>query len=313
MVKIRVALVGYGKITEDQHVPAILANGDLELLAISSTSGKTHPAATYSYRDYNEMREKTPNLDAVAICTPPGPRYAIAQRCLAAGKHILLEKPPAATITEIIDIRQRAADANLTCVATWHAQHNAAVRRAKALLTGKSIKTLNVIWKEDIRRWHPGQEWILEAGGFGIFDPGVNALSILTFILPSPLFIASADLFYPANRGAPIAANLIFGSNHEGAKTLKAELDWRQTGDQVWDIEIVTEDGIDLRLTNGGARLEVIGAPPVEEPNDEYPDIYREFVRLIAAAKSQVEISPFQLVADSFMLGRRTEVDAFSF
>ncbi len=37
--------------------------------------------------------------------------------------------------------------------------------------------------KEDVRRWHPGQDWIWEAGGFGVFDPGINALSILTEVL----------------------------------------------------------------------------------------------------------------------------------
>lgn len=44
-------------------------------------------------------------------------------------------------------------------------------------------------WKESIRRWHPGQEWILAAGGFGVFDPGITALSILTAVLPEPVFV----------------------------------------------------------------------------------------------------------------------------
>ena len=56
----------------------------------------------------------------------------------------------------------------------------AAVKRAADKLVGKQVKTLQVTWKEDIRRWHPGQDWILAAGGFGIFDPGINAFSILT-------------------------------------------------------------------------------------------------------------------------------------
>ena len=93
MAKYRVGIIGFGKIAHDQHVPAIAAVPAFELLAVSSTSGKTHPDATYFYTDYKEMLDKTPNLDAVAICTPPGPRRTIAADCLAAGKHVLLEKP----------------------------------------------------------------------------------------------------------------------------------------------------------------------------------------------------------------------------
>ena len=57
-----------------------------------------------------------------------------------------------------------------------------AVAPAKAWLAGKTIKQAKIIWREDVRKWHPGQDWIFEAGGMGVFDPGINALSIMTDI-----------------------------------------------------------------------------------------------------------------------------------
>ena len=39
-----------------------------------------------------------------------------------------------------------------------------------------------------------------------------------------------------------------------------ADFDWRQTGDQSWNIDIATEDGPTLRLTHGGSKLAVDGA-----------------------------------------------------
>ena len=312
MAKYRLAIVGMGKIATDQHVPAIRAVPAFELLAVSSTSGKTHPDATFFYTDWNEMLAKTPDLDAVSICTPPGPRRAIAAACLAAGKHVLLEKPPAGSVAEVNDIAERAKAANKVAFATYHAQHNEAVKRAEQALAGKTVKTLDVTWKEDIRRWHPGQDWILAAGGFGIFDPGINAMSILTKILPAAVFIESAELFFPANRGAPIAANLKFVSGVQG-EDLHAELDWRQTGPQTWDIAVETTDGLKLKLTGGGARLEIEGQAPFEGQHDEYPDIYREFETLLDSHTSRCDAAPFQLVADAFMLGQRTQVEAFSF
>ena len=77
-----------------------------------------------------------------------------------------------------------------------------------------------------------------------MFDPGINALSILTRILPRPFFLTQAELSFPRNRAAPIAADLAFSD--ETGLPIRAEFDWRQTGPQTWDIRVETEAG---RLT----------------------------------------------------------------
>ncbi len=313
MAKHRIGIVGFGKIARDQHAPAIAASPDFELVAVANAGGGATPDGIAAFAGYDEMLKGAPDLDAVAICTPPGPRRSIAAACLAAGKHVLLEKPPAGTVTEVADIARRGEAAGKVVFATYHAQHNAAVKRAADMLAGKTLKTLRVTWKEDIRRWHPGQDWILGAGGFGIFDPGINALSILTRILPQPIFVSAAELFFPANRQAPIAANLTFSTGLPSDGELTGALDWRQTGEQTWSIDVETADGTRLTLAEGGTRLEVDGQPPFVGAGDEYPDIYRDFAGLLAASRSQVDAAPFQLVADIFMLGARTNVAAFDF
>ena len=310
MAKYRIGIIGYGKIAQDQHGPAIAGSDRFELAAVSNGVGAA-PAGVPSFHDYPQMLKDVANLDAVAICTPPGPRRVIAAECLAAGKHILLEKPPAGTVAEVTDIADRARVAKKVAFATYHAQHNAAVKRARDALAGKEVRTLHITWKEDIRRWHPGQDWILEAGGFGIFDPGVNAMSILTEITPQAIFIDSAELYVPANRQAPIAADLRFSTGLVRDEALTGALDWRQTGAQTWEIDVQTADGLSLKLCDGGARLEIDGQPPFVGPPDEYPDIYREFADLLDAAQSRMEAAPFQLIADAFMLGRRTPVEPF--
>lgn len=309
----KIGIIGFGKIARDQHAPAIAASPAFELAAVSNVGGGAAPDGVPGFADFNAMLKGVGDLDAVSICTPPGPRRAIAAACLAAGKHVLLEKPPAGTVTEVTDIAACAQAAGKVAFATYHAQHNAAVKRAAEMLAGKTLKSLHVTWKEDIRRWHPGQDWILAAGGFGIFDPGINALSILTRILPEPVFISAAELFFPANRQAPIAANLTFSTGTSSDEHLSAAFDWRQTGPQTWEIDVETSDGVKLTLADGGSRLGVDGQPPFIGPADEYPDIYRDFAQLLDAARSRVDAAPFQLVADAFMLGARTEVEAFSF
>ena len=161
-----------------------------------------------------------------------------------------------------------------------------------------------------MRHWHPGQQWIWEAGGFGVFDPGINALSIVTKILPEPVFVRRADLQFPSNRDAPIAADLEFTSGSEG-EDLRAVFDWRQTGPQTWDIEIETDAGRRLLLAQGGSRLEIDGRVVADEKSAEYEGIYVRFAELLDESRSEVDEDPFRLVADAFMIGRRVAVEAF--
>jgi D-galactose 1-dehydrogenase len=306
----KIGIIGFGKIAHDQHLPAIRDNPNFELTAVASQRGLAPDEAKHTFKDYREMLRSLPDLDAVAICTPPQVRHAIARDALEAGKHVLLEKPPAATLSELEDLRRIARDMRKVVFTTWHAQYNKGVDLARDTLAGRTVKHLLVTWKEDVRHWHPGQQWIWQAGGFGIFDPGINALSIVTKIMPAPVFIKQADLQFPANRDAPIAANLQFSTGADNAD-LQAVFDWRQTGPQTWDIDIACEGGPLLKLSHGGSRLEVDGMVVADEASDEYPQIYRRFESLLTEGQAEVDDAPFRLVADAFMIGRRVQVEPF--
>ncbi|KAA2241040.1 Gfo/Idh/MocA family protein [Salinarimonas soli] len=306
----RIGIVGYGKIAQDQHVPVIKGGDAFVLVAVSSTRGAGPPGLDRIFRDYRDMLAMG-DLDAVAICTPPNVRHAIARDALAAGKHVMLEKPPAATLSELEDLARRASAANLTLFTTWHSQANAGVDEARRRLQGQRVRRLAITWREDVRRWHPGQTWIWEAGGFGVFDPGINGLSILTKIFPDPIFVQAATLSFPANADAPIAADLVF-STGRGEEDLRANFDWREDGPQIWDIVVETEAGQTLHLAEGGSRLSVDGREVVAQPPAEYEGLYARFGELINAGTSEVDAAPFRLVADAFMIGRRVQVEPFT-
>ena len=193
----KLAIIGLGKIAQDQHLPVVAKNRDFELAAVVSSRG--------AYRDVPSF--KTPaelfaaglKLDAVSLCMPPEPRFDIARDALDAGLHVLMEKPPTPTVGELDAITEHAERRKRILFTTWHSQYNAAVDEARRLLAGKTVTKLHVSWKEDVRHWHPGQEWIWEPGGFGVFDPGINAFSIVTKILPQPIFVSACTLETPSN------------------------------------------------------------------------------------------------------------------
>ena len=166
---------------------------------------------------------------------------------------------------------------------------------------------MSIIWREDVRVWHPGQAWIWQPGGLGVFDPGINALSIATHILPRPFFLKDATLVLPENRAAPIAVDMLFRDT-AGAE-IHMDLDWRQTGPQSWDIIVETDAG-PLKLSHGGA---VLSLPSGTEHGEdiEYAGLYSRFATLIRGGRSDVDTDPLRLVADAFLRGKRETTDAF--
>ncbi len=306
MAPIRVAIIGLGKIARDQHLPAIAGNPDFALAATVSPRGAGLDDVPHFPSLEALIASGTP-VDAVALCTPPQVRYDIAVQALSAGLHVFLEKPPGATLAEVVALEAEAAATGATLFASWHSRYAAGVEPARAFLADRRIDRVTITWREDVRVWHPGQAWIWEAGGLGVFDPGINALSIATRILPRPFFLRQAVLSLPANRAAPIAARMAFGDSR--GTPIAMDLDWRQTGPQTWDILVETDAG-DCHLSKGGS---VLTLPSGTETRDdhEYPGLYARFATLVRETRSDVDVAPLRLVADAFLRGEREMVEAF--
>jgi D-galactose 1-dehydrogenase len=303
---IRIGIVGVGKIARDQHVPAIATDRGLELVAVASRSHAD--VGVPRFDSLAALLADGPDLDAIALCTPPQVRRETALTALRAGKHVFLEKPPGATVGEVGDLSILAAERGVTLFASWHSRFAAGVSAAKAWIATRQIRSVDIQWREDVRRWHPGQTWIWEAGGLGVFDPGINALSILTEIMPREVFVTDARLQVPENVQAPVAAHMAM-TDSTGTR-ITADFDFLQTGPQTWDITVTAEDGV-LRLSSGGARIEIDGQPVIQAADAEYRGLYTRFGDLIRAGKSEADVRPLALVADAFLVGRRDLVTAF--
>ena len=300
------AIVGVGKIARDQHLPAIAGEPRFRLVATASRSGGVEGVENHA--DLAALLAARPDIPAVSLCQPPQVRFEAARAALLAGRHVMLEKPPGQTVAEVQALADLAAARGVTLFATWHSRHAAGVGPARAWLASRPPRRVRIAWQEDVREWHPGQTWIWQAGGLGVFDPGINALSILTAILPGAVRLTAADLHVPTNCETPIACDLTLAG--AGGLDVEARFDFRWEGPPRWDIEVETDDGL-LRLTRGGAALELDGAPQRPEAPGEYPDLYRRFGELIAVGASDVDLAPMVLVADAFLLGRRLPAEPF--
>ena len=310
MAKRKIAVVGIGKISQDQHLPVIDKSGDFELAATVSTRGLAHNGLPV-FKTAAELYRAMPEVGLVAICTPPGVRHALVREAIDAGKDVLMEKPPTPTISEFDDLVAYGREKGRVLFQTWHSQYNAAVDRVRDMLKTDGVASVRIDWRESVRKWHPGQDWVWEPGGFGVCDPGINALSIFTKIMPFPVFVKSAALRFPANRQTPVDVELVFKSAEPHQPEMSAGFNWLEESGEIWTIAIRTAKGDELKLEKGGTVLKVNGQTVVEEPSEEYERIYERFAELLDQRQSDTHGAPLRLLADAFLLGSRENTDPF--
>jgi len=276
------------------------------LIAVASPHSRLEGLSHYT--DLQTLLRAVPEVSTVALCTTPQVRYDTARYALQQGRHVLLEKPPGMTVSEVLELARLAKQKQLALFATWHSRHARAVEPARQWLAGRTLRGVRVDWKEDVRVWHPGQTWIWRAGGLGVFDPGINALSILTRIIPGSLILKDADLSFPSNCETPIAASLRLACT-DGAP-VHMQLDFLHPGNPCWDITVDTDAGR-LQLVMGGSVMRIDDQPAATAPGEEYPSLYAHFAQLVRAREIDVDLAPLQLAADAFLCGRRVEVEPF--
>lgn len=306
--RLKIILVGVGKIARDQHLPTIAVDNRFELVATVGLDEREALRNIPFYSQMSEAFECHPNIEAVVLCTPPKSRYALAVEAITAGKHVFLEKPPAVGIAQAAAMMQLARECNVTLFTAWHSQFAAGVEPAGQWLADQAVISVKISWKEDVRRWHPGQDWIFEPGGMGVFDPAINAFSIATAILPQSFSFTDGTMNFPSNRKAPISARLRYADSF-GAP-VDVELDFLQQGDEQWTIDVLTPQD-SLCLSRGGELLSINGRVQHVEPQSEYAAMYDRFIQCVEQGEQHADIQPLVHVADAFILSDRQIVEAF--
>jgi scyllo-inositol 2-dehydrogenase (NADP+) len=110
MKKIRVGIVGFGISAKVFHIPFLLMLEEFELVAIverkMQEAPKAHPAVNV-YSSLEEMLEDK-SIELIVITTPNDTHFPFADKCLSAGRHVVLEKPFTNTIEEAQQLVERA-------------------------------------------------------------------------------------------------------------------------------------------------------------------------------------------------------------
>ncbi len=121
-----------------------------------------------------------PEIDAVVIATPASTHFDLAMRAIAAGKHVLVEKPFATTVSEVEQIGAAATKAGLVAMAAHTFIFNDAVRYLKKLIDSGELGEVRYIYSQ---RLNLGR---IRADVDALWNFAPHDVSIIQYLLGDP-------------------------------------------------------------------------------------------------------------------------------
>jgi predicted dehydrogenase len=179
---IRVAVVGVGywgsrhvRVLRSTTGVSAVVGVDQRFAAIGD--GRQEPE--HGITAYADIDDALPRVDALVIATPPASHAPLALKAIAAGKHVLVEKPMATTADAARMLIEAAAAAGVVLMPGHTFEHNAAVRKLRDLVRGGHLGRLFYL---DCARLNLG---LYQADVNVVLDLAPHDISISNFVLGS--------------------------------------------------------------------------------------------------------------------------------
>ena len=195
--KLRVGLIGAGGIMRGAHLnPGWTAAPDCEIVAVCDIHEPTAQGLARDFKiphifnDFNKLLELD-EIDAVDICTPNKFHTPVILAALAAGKHVLCEKPLATSVEEIHAIQRLLAKSDRILMTAQHFRFTGPVRAIKSWVdTGALGEVYHARVNATRRNWLPVNPGFIDpklSGGGPCMDIGVHALDTALWLMDFPV------------------------------------------------------------------------------------------------------------------------------
>ncbi|OAS23078.1 Gfo/Idh/MocA family protein [Paenibacillus oryzisoli] len=228
MNKLRVGIVGAGKIFEGSHAPAWAANPAVEIVAICDTylpnaeEQANKLGVRRVYRDYKDMLEQE-ELDVVGVSTPNIYHSDISIAALERGLHVFCEKPDAVSPEEAQKMADAAKRSGKLLMVMRNNRFTPQAKFLKQYIESGAmgdIYTGRTGWIR--RRGIPGRGgWFTTkalSGGGPLIDLGVHMIDVAIWMMgnPRPVAVSGAAYTKFADATVQVSADSRFGTTQEG-------------------------------------------------------------------------------------------------
>jgi predicted dehydrogenase len=151
-----------------------------------------------------------PQIDAIIVVTPVSTHFELAVEALRAGKHLLVEKPLAATSEQALTLIEEAQRRNLVLMVDHTFVYTGAVRKIREIV---SSNTLGDIYYYDSVRVNLG---LFQADVNVIWDLAVHDLSIMDYVLPiKPIAVSATGISHIPGKPENVAYMTLFFPNRQ--------------------------------------------------------------------------------------------------
>jgi predicted dehydrogenase len=193
---IRLGIIGCGSVVQERHLPALGRVRGLRTVAVADVDANRAKRVAeqfgipHHYSAYSSLLESK-EVDAVAVCVPPQSHAEVARASLAAGKHVLIEKPLALSLSECDLLQDCAAryGALKVMVGFNMRWHRLMVAAQDAVSRGElgDIKLVRTVFTSGVRLRADFADWRMqpETGGGALFELGMHHFDLLRFLLGS--------------------------------------------------------------------------------------------------------------------------------
>jgi UDP-N-acetylglucosamine 3-dehydrogenase len=178
----RVGVIGVGSMGQNH---ARVLSEMARLVGVSDTNVKTGAAVSDKFSvsyfmNYKDLLKE--RLDAVVIAAPTNLHYDMANKALAAGLHVLVEKPICSNLRQAEKLVENAEDLGLVLAVGHIERHNPVVRFAKKALQANDYGQLITA---STRRVSSLPERVRDVGV--IMDLGIHDMDVLRYLIGSPV------------------------------------------------------------------------------------------------------------------------------
>ncbi|HEY5223856.1 MAG TPA: Gfo/Idh/MocA family oxidoreductase [Microbacteriaceae bacterium] len=197
MTRVRIGVIGTGSIAQF-HLDAYTKNPEVELIAVSdinldrARSVAEKYGARHAYSDPNELLAD-PDVDGVSICTWNDSHAQWAIAAIAAGKHVLVEKPMSRTYAEAAEVQKVVEASDRILQVGFVRRHSPNAQVLKTFIDNGDLGDIYYAKASLIRRVGNPGGWFADkaiSGGGPLIDVGVHVVDLCWYLMGSPRAVA---------------------------------------------------------------------------------------------------------------------------
>ena len=319
MAPVRIGVVGAGAIAQVAHLPALARSRVAELVALCDNDGPKARALGERfgvhdvYTDIEDLLESA-ELDAVVLTTPNHLHEPHALSALAAGVHVLCERPLAMSSRGVERILAAASRTGCKVAVANNHRFRSDVQAVHTFLRGGELGKLNGIaaGHHELRQTREGWRYRrAEAGGGAFMDLGLPLLDLALWLADYPEPVRASAHMERGRGAAAVDESMVALIECASGMTITVDVSWSYVGlDARW--------WFDALATRGSARLaplhvikDLNGTPTDVTPrgaatrDSAFVQSYRaELAHFAAMVHGE---TPYEAPADQLVLHRLAE------